>query len=120
MADRVRFGVHRELEEEATALILASLEGVTSRDAKSDILTPWKDKHRHTHEILVTSGAPDPAVRRGQFSKAYNRKQTHLNSYECATRPIKMSTSWDPDDASPDVTLSSGMAEVAGVERIDD
>jgi len=101
-------------------MILDSLEGVTSRDAKSDILTPWKEKHRKLHEILTRSGAPvDPSVMRGQFTKAYNPDKPHLNSREGPTRAPKMSSSWDPDDASPTGMLSPEFAAVMGVERLD-
>lgn len=116
---RIRYGVHGELEAEADALIYGSLEGVTSREEKSDIMTPWKLKHRQTHEIL-TRGAPvDPAVRRGLFIRAYNRQQTHLNSYDGPTRPIKMDSNWDPEEAAPITSLSDSMSSVVGVDRMD-
>lgn len=121
MADRVKFGTHLQLEDEATALIMASLVGVTNREDKADVLTPWKLKHRHTHEILTRTGAPvDPAVRKGIFGRAYNSVQTHLNSYDGPTRPMKMSSSWDPEDGAAQGFLSPQMSAVAGVERMDD
>jgi hypothetical protein len=116
MALEVHSGIHEEMEAKATELIMASLEGVTSREAKSDILTPWKERHRARHEFL-THGAPvDPAVRRGTFSKAYNRDKPNLNSYEGATRPPKMIANWDPENAMPSGRLSPQMSVVAGVE----
>jgi hypothetical protein len=77
---RMRFGVCRELEAQADALIKASLAGVTSRAAKSDILTEWKQQDRWNHEVYPASGTADPAVRRGQFSRAWNSQYPHLNS----------------------------------------
>jgi hypothetical protein len=120
MSNRIRYGVHEQLEAMADALLAASLDGVTSREAKSDIMTPWKWKHRKTHEILTRSGAPvDPSTRRGQFSRAYNAAQTYLNSYDGPTRPIKMDSNWDPEVAQPLTSLSDMMAAVVGVDRLD-
>jgi len=115
--------VHKQLEAEADELIFGSLEGVTSREAKSDILTPWKDKHRKVHEVLVRSGSPDPSVRRGIFVRAYNSAQPHLNSYDGPTRPIRMNEQFDPDlvegqGGTPNL-LSPAMAAAVGVERAD-
>jgi hypothetical protein len=81
---RLRHGVCRELEDQATELIRQSLIGVTSRAAKSDILTPWKEQDRYDHEVYPASGIADPAVRRGQFSRAWNPQHTHLNSRDGA------------------------------------
>lgn len=122
MAARVRYGVHRELEAEADELIFGSLAGVTSREAKSDILTPWKEKHRNIHEVLTRSGAPvDPSVRIGMFNRAYNSQQPHLNSYLGPTRPIRMNEQFDPDlvEGQSPTLLSPQMAAVVGVERAD-
>lgn len=120
MSVRVHSGVHPELEAKATAMIMGSLEGVTSRDAKSDILTPWKERHRARHEFLSKTGTPiDPAVRRGTFSKRYNPDKPNLNSYDGPTRPPKLSANWDPDNASPTGMLSPQMAAVLGIERDD-
>ncbi|MCW2929903.1 MAG: hypothetical protein JWM19_865 [Actinomycetia bacterium] len=77
---RLRNGTCRELEDQANELIRESLVGVTSRAAKSDILTEWKQQDRWDHEIYVASGTADPAVRRGQFSRTWNGKYPHLNS----------------------------------------
>ena len=120
MADRVKYGVAELLEAEADRLIAESLIGVTSREAKSDILTPWKMKHRKTHEILTRTGAPvDPSTRRGQFTRAYNSQQTWLNSYDGPTRPIRMDSQWDPEQTSSPVVLSELMAVAIGVDRYD-
>jgi hypothetical protein len=77
---RLRFGTSRELEAQADELIRQSLEGVTSRSAKSDILTPWKQQDRLDHEVYPGSGIADPAVRKGIFGRAWNPKYPHLNS----------------------------------------
>lgn len=77
---RLRFGRCRELEGIADELIRESLTGVTSRAAKSDILTPWKQQDRWDHEVYPGSGVADPAVRRGMFGRAWNRRHPHLNS----------------------------------------
>lgn len=79
---RLRNGTCRELESEADRLIAESLRGVTSREAKSDILTPWKQQDRWDHEVYPASGTADPAVRSGQFSRTWNSKYPHLNSRE--------------------------------------
>ena len=77
---RLRFGVSRDLEDAATELIRQSLEGITSRTAKSDILTPWKEEDRYNREVYTASGVADPAVRKGMFRRAWNPKHPHLNS----------------------------------------
>jgi hypothetical protein len=120
MSDRVKSGLHEGLEAEADELLATSLIGVTSREAKSDILTPWKMKHRKTHEVLTKTGAAvDPAIRRGQFTRAYNSRQTWLNSYDGPTNPIRMEAGWDPEITSSAVPLSESMALAAGVDRFD-
>jgi hypothetical protein len=53
---------------------------VTSRTAKSDILTPWKEEDRYNREVYTASGVADPAVRRGMFRRAWNPMHPHLNS----------------------------------------
>lgn len=77
---RLRFGVNRPLEDEADRLIRESLTGVTSRSAKSDILTEWKYEDRLAREVFTSTGFADPAVRRGMFRRAWNRRYPHLNS----------------------------------------
>lgn len=120
MTVRVRYGRHEQLEAEADRLISESLAGVTSREQKSDIMTAWKEKHRHTHEILSRTGTPiDPAVRRGMFIRAYNPVHTHLNSYDGPTRPIKMDAHWDPEQTPAHHCLSEAMSQAVGVDRYD-
>jgi hypothetical protein len=79
-AMRLRHGTCRELEAQADEMIRESLKGVTSREAKSDILTPWKQQDRWDHEVYPAAGIADPAVRCGQFSRTWNSKYPHLNS----------------------------------------
>lgn len=117
----------RTLEDKADALINASLEGVTNREDKSDVMTAWKLKHRKIHEILTRTGAPvDSSVRRGQFSKAWNSAKPNLNSYDGPTCPPKINSSWnteggsDGSDGMSNGPLSHQMSLVIGVERIDD
>lgn len=77
---RLRHGTCKELEGAADELIRQSLEGVTSRSAKSDILTPWKQQDRWDHEVYPAAGTADPAVRKGIFGRAWNSRYPHLNS----------------------------------------
>lgn len=77
---QIHYGIHQQLEDAATALIKESLEGVTSMSAKSDILTPWKEQDRKSREVYNKEGAPDGALRRGMFHRAYNPQYRHLNS----------------------------------------
>lgn len=116
---RVKSGIHEQLEAEADALIFGSLKDVTSREEKSDILTPWKEKNRKSREILSRSGHPiDGALRRGMYHRAYNPVQTHLNSYDgTGSRPIKMSASWDDENGDGVAYVSPAMRTVFGVER---
>lgn len=118
---RIRSGVHAQLEAEADALLYESIKGVTSREEKSDIMTPWKVKNRLMREVFVASGAPDARIRQGIYNRAYNRQQTHLNSYDGPTRPMKMDASWDPEELSPLAmsSLSGDMAVAVGFERAD-
>lgn len=76
----LHFGVHAQLEEIADKLIKDSLEGVTSIEAKRDILTPWKEHDRKSREVYTRAGVPQPEVRHGIYHRAYNRTSPHLNS----------------------------------------
>jgi hypothetical protein len=77
---RLHHGVHAELEEMANELIRQSLAGVTARSAKSDILTPWKERDRYSHEVYSSSGTVDASTRRGMYNRAWNPQHSHLNS----------------------------------------
>lgn len=79
---KLRFGVDRTLEDAANEIIRTSLEGVTKRSAKADILTPWKEMDRKSREVYSASGTVDAATRRGYFHRAWNPLHPHLNSRE--------------------------------------
>lgn len=85
---RMRFGVHKSLEAEADALIKRSLAASTAD--KSDILTPSKEALRRKREVFVPSGVPDSSLRRGQYSRAMNPVQRHLNSSEGVSAPPRV------------------------------
>ena len=89
MTMRLRHGVHAQLEEAANELIKESLKGVTSIQAKSDILTPWKEKDRLSKEVYNSNGFAD-TMRRGMYHRAYNRTSPHLNSTDCT--PVRVKT----------------------------
>lgn len=77
---RVRYGMNLVLEEEANAILFAHLRGITSREEKSDVLTPWKEKNRVGHEVYTAAGFPDPSIRRGMYGRVLNRAKPYLNS----------------------------------------
>lgn len=115
---RVKSGIHEQLEALADELIFGSLKDVTSREEKSDILTPWKEKNRKSKEILSRTGHPiDAALRKGMYHRAYNPVQTHLNSYDGPTRPIKLNTRWEDENSDQTTYVSTQMRTVFGVER---
>lgn len=82
----VRRGVHAELEAAADQMLWDSLKGVTSHQAKSDILTPWKLQERQRRELMVPSGTPDPAVRKGVYHRSINTTRPELNSRDGVVR----------------------------------
>jgi hypothetical protein len=86
---RVHCGVHGPLEREADAIIYGSLKDVTSQEAKSDILTPWKEQDRRSREVYSNSGSVDPKIRRGMFYRVVNPTSPHLNSRDGVSPPIK-------------------------------
>lgn len=102
---RLRNGTCKELEAQADELIRQSLAGVTSREAKSDILTPWKQQDRWDHEVYTSSGTADPSVRLGQFSRTWNSKYPHLNSRD-GHYPVRRAQdgldNWTGDDGHDD------------------
>lgn len=83
---QLRSGVHQQLEDEAWAIIAESLKGVTSQEAKKDILTPWKEKDRLSREVYNANGAPDASLRKGMYIRAYNPSKPGLNSIDCPAR----------------------------------
>jgi hypothetical protein len=106
---RLRSGVHAQLEEAATEMIRKSLEGVTKRSDKSDILTPWKERDRLSREVYNSLGAPDAAIRKGMFNRAWNPTQPHLNSRDGIARPNRIPAGLDEfmarqTDSSEDIS----------------
>jgi hypothetical protein len=76
----VHYGIHAAMEAEADAIIFGSLRGVTSQEAKSDILTPWKEYSRRSKEVMSSTGVVDPSIRRGIYHRKANPQHPHLNS----------------------------------------
>jgi hypothetical protein len=97
----VHCGVHGPLERAADEIIFGALKDVTSQSAKSDILTPWKERDRRDREVYSASGYVDPAIRRGMYHRPANPLSPHLNSRDGKARPIKMlgasPEEWDLD-----------------------
>jgi hypothetical protein len=89
------YGICQPLEAQADALIFASLAAITSRADKSDILTPWKLEDRMDREVYTASGVADPAVRSGQFSRAWNSRYPWLNSRQGAYPVRKVPMTFD-------------------------
>lgn len=85
---RMRYGVHRPLEEEADKLIYGAVRKI-KRHSENDILTPWKEKDRRKHEIYVPSGIPDASNRQGIYHRVMNPAQSHLNSREGIARGLQ-------------------------------
>lgn len=77
---RVRYGTNLVLEEEANEIIFGHLRGISSREEKSDILTPWKEKNRLSKEVYNVTGFPQPSIRSGMFHRTLNRAKPWLNS----------------------------------------
>lgn len=95
----MHYGVHRQLEDEADRILKESLAGVTSFEEKRDILTPWKEQERRRREMLVPSGTPDAALRRGMFGRAWNPEHPHLNATDgVASRPRRGGPVWERPD----------------------
>lgn len=112
---RMRYGVNRQLEEQADAILRQSLRGVTAHAEKKDILTPWKQQDRVSREVYVASGIPDPAIRRGIFGRAYNPVQRHLNSREGVAPPLRNIAAIDMDTLQSHVERHSVHREEAPV-----
>ena len=85
---RMRHGVNPHLEDAANEILRQSMAGVTSHEAKRDILTPWKEKDRRSREVYAGTGVVDPALRRGNFNRVANKAAPHLNSIEGKVAPL--------------------------------
>lgn len=86
VGNRVRCGTHLALEEAADEILFGYLRTVSSREDKSDVLTPWKLKNRIGREVYTASGFPDPSIRKGMFTRSLNRTSPHLNSRDGLAR----------------------------------
>lgn len=95
-AMRLRSGTCIPLEEAANEMIFESLRGVTSHEAKSDVLTPWKERDRRDREVMAASGVVDQAVRRGMYHRKANPVQSHLNSRDGVAPPTRFTKATDP------------------------
>lgn len=104
-------GVHRSLDDAATELIRKSLEGVTSMEAKRDVLTPWKEKDRRDREVLSASGVPDASTRSGMYHRAWNSRDTHLNSRDGIARGSRFGTLKEFVDGHAQEGLSQHLGE---------
>lgn len=94
----LRRGTHKPLEDVANAMLKEALAGVTRHSEKSDLLTPWKEAERRRREVMVPSGVPDSALRKGVFYREINRTHAHLNSCEGIVRVYRKTTSdWDDE-----------------------
>jgi hypothetical protein len=99
----MRYGVDRSIEAQTDAILRRSLSGVTQHAAKKDILTPWKAQDRASREVFVSSGIPDPAIRRGSFGRAFNPQQRWLNSREGVAAPQRLPWAHDLDNLAAHV-----------------
>jgi len=93
---RLRYGVHRVVEEEADALIYGAVRKI-KKHSENDILTPWKEKDRRSHEIYVPSGVPDAANRQGIYHRSINSSRPDLNSREGVARGLHSRTPKVPE-----------------------
>ncbi len=94
---KMRFGLHQFLEDEANRLLAESVRGTRSWAERSDILSPSQEARRRRREVLVSSGTPDPALRRGSFHRAANVLRPDLNSRDgVAARPDRVARLTSP------------------------
>jgi hypothetical protein len=83
---RLRNGTCRDLEDQADQILKDSYVGVTRRSERGGILTPGMYEARLRKEVYVSSGAPDGRLRQGDFNRAWNSRDPHLNSSAGAAR----------------------------------
>lgn len=83
---RIKYGTHLILEEAANEILFGHLRTITSREEKADVLTPWKEKNRISHEVYNVTGVPIPHVRNGMFHRVLNRSKPYLNSRDGLAR----------------------------------
>lgn len=75
-----RPGVNTQLEAMADELLYAVTITLSKQSDKADILTPWKQENRRSHEVYNSTGIADPATRLGMFHRPINTVQRWLNS----------------------------------------
>lgn len=102
---RMRYGLHKFLDEEATRLIAGSTTGQTL-EQRSDVLSPSKEARRRSREVYVNSGTPDPSLRSGTFGRTANVLRPDLNS-----RQGTASVSRDSRISSPTSEWVSGFLD---------
>jgi hypothetical protein len=85
-----RSGIHLPLEKAADEIIFGSLRGITSQNAKKDILTPWKEMDRRNKEVYARSGVVDASVRRGMYHRERNLSKPYLNSRDGYAPPMRL------------------------------
>lgn len=84
----MRRGYHKVLEEEANLILRRGADSHPTDPTL--ILTPAKEALRRRKEILVTSGVPDPSLRRGVYGRSINATLTHLNSRDGVAPPVRV------------------------------
>lgn len=108
MSNVVRSGIHLPLEREADRLLMESLRGVTSQEAKKDILTPWKEQDRRSREVYNSNGFADAHVRRGMYHRVANTARPQLNSREGISRPLRIPRHSEREDNFPSAVPDQG------------
>lgn len=81
-----RSGTNVDLEEVADELIRQSLVGITSHEAKRDVLTQWKQRDRRRREVFNSTGVAHPELRKGMYHRAANPDYPELNSRDGIAR----------------------------------
>jgi hypothetical protein len=77
--ERMHYGIHVELEAAANEWLRQAVADLP-RSQKMDLLTPWKERDRLSREVYTAEGVPDAAVRSGMYIRAWNPRNSHLNS----------------------------------------
>lgn len=80
MVGRLHFGVHTELEAEADEILARHLSPLPASE-KKDILTPWKERDRRSHEVYTREGVPRSTFE-GNYHRSLNPAMPHLNNRE--------------------------------------
>ncbi len=83
--NRINYGINASLEAVADEILRKAL-ATLPRSQKMDVLTPWKLRDRVGREVYTSDGVPDPAVRKGIYSRSWNPGSPHLNSRDGQVR----------------------------------